>query len=262
MYLNKKKSITPGTRHQLVPNKSLLYKDFRIKVLSRRINKHAGRNNFGHISIRHKGGGLRKVYRSISLGKENFRSIVLGISYDPNRTSYISKLFDLDKKKFHYVLANSNIFPGSLIECGPNVDLRLGNRKPISDIPTGSIISVVASQLNSNGIYARAAGTSCQLIQKGLLNSKIKLPSGKVIEISSRAYATIGAIGNSTHKLEILGKAGRSRLKGKRPSVRGVAMNPVDHPHGGGQGKTKGGRPSVTPWSKPTKGKPTKKKKN
>jgi large subunit ribosomal protein L2 len=260
MYLKKRKPITPGTRHQIVPDKSLLAKDLRVKSLLERVQKHSGRNSFGHISIRHKGGGLRRIYRSILLGSEKLRAIVLGISYDPNRTSYISKVFDLEKQKFNYILSNANLYPGSLIEYGPNVDLRLGNRKPISGIPTGSILSIVASKLNSKGIYARAAGTSCQLIQKGLETSKMRLPSGKVIEISSQAYATIGSIGNATHKLEVIGKAGRSRLKGIRPSVRGVAMNPVDHPHGGGQGKTKGGRPSVTPWARPTKGKPTKKK--
>src|SRR5690606_14236102 len=166
----------------------------------------------------------------------------------------IARVFDLEKKSYIYIIATKNLYPGSKIQMGSNVsDIRIGNRLPISNIPAGSIISLVGFK---KAIFARAAGTSCQLLQKGSLFSKIRIPSGTIKYIKTDAFATIGMISNENHNLQIIGKAGKNRLKGLRPKVRGVAMNPVDHPHGGG-----GGKPSVTPWGKPTKGQPTKKSK-
>jgi len=254
MLLKKLKAITPGLRHQLNSDKTLLYNKPLIKSLIKREKNNAGRNNRGVICIRHRGGGSRKLLRKISWLSNDFNGIVTGIEYDPQRSGLIARVFDLEQKKFIYVLATKNLFPGSRIQMGRNVsDIRIGNRLPIYNIPAGSIISLVGLK---KAIYARAAGTSCQLLQKGQLLSKIRIPSGEIKYIKSNAFATIGMISNENHNLQVIGKAGKNRLRGLRPKVRGVAMNPVDHPHGGG-----GGKPSVTPWGKPTKGQPTKKNK-
>lgn len=251
MILKKLKAITPGLRHQLISDKTLLYNKTLIKALIKRSKNNAGRNNRGIICVRNRGGGSKILLRKISWLKNNFHGIVTGIEYDPQRSGLIARVFDLEKKNFIYIVANKNLYPGSKIQMGQNVsDIRIGNRLPIYNIPAGSIISLVGLK---KAIYARAAGTSCQLLQKGTEVSKVRIPSGEIKYIKSKAYATIGMISNENHNLQIIGKAGKNRLKGLRPKVRGVAMNPVDHPHGGG-----GGKPSVTPWGKPTKGKPTK----
>ncbi len=257
MLLKTKKAITPGTRHQVLLDKSLLSSEKPIKVLTSRLVKTGGRNALGRITIRHRGGGKRKLYRQLLGGNQQFRAVVVGIEYDSNRTAFIARVFDLDRKQFFYVLASEHLYPGCLIRCGAGVAYRIGFRKPLKEIPTGALISNVSQFKNRDGQYARAAGTYCQLIQKLEDYSKIRLPSGEIRLVSSEAYATIGIVSNKKQKSIELGKAGRSRYLGRRPYVRGVAMNPVDHPHGGGQGKTSGGRPSVTPWGRPTKGQPT-----
>jgi large subunit ribosomal protein L2 len=258
MILKKKKAITPGLRHQLLSDKTILYKKAPIKSLLNRLKKSGGRNNNGHISVRHRGGGSRSLYRQIDWNTKNLQCIVLGIEYDPNRTSLIARVFDLESKKYKYIVANKYLYPGSKIQSANTpIDIRIGNKLPLLYIPAGSILSAVGSNLKGDSLYARAAGTSCQLLQKGPIVSKIRIPSGKVIYIKSNSLATIGSISNDTHNLQVIGKAGKSRLAGWRPRVRGVAMNPVDHPHGGA-----GGKPSVTPWGRPTKGQPTVKKKN
>ncbi len=257
MFLKKKKAITPGTRHQVLIDKSLLSSEKPVKNLTSRIIKTGGRNSLGHITIRHRGGGKRKLYRQLLGGNLQFRAVVIGIEYDSNRTAFIARIFDLDRKQFFYILASENLYPGCLIRCGINVAYRIGFRKPLKEIPTGALISNVSQFQHGIGQYARSAGTYCQLIQKLDNYSKVRLPSGEIRLVSSEAYATIGIVSNKKQKSIELGKAGRTRYLGRRPIVRGVAMNPVDHPHGGGQGKTSGGRPSVTPWGKPTKGQPT-----
>lgn len=253
MLLKKLKAVTPGMRHQVNSDKTLLYSQPLIKTLIKREKNKGGRNNKGVICIRHRGGGARKLLRTITWQKLGVNGIVVGIEYDPNRSGLIARVFDLKSKQFFYVLASKNLFPGTKIQIGHNVtEIKIGNRLPISNIPAGSIISLIGF---NKALYARAAGTSCQLLQKGQVLSKIRVPSGQIKFIKSNAFATIGMISNENHNLQVIGKAGKNRLQGMRPSVRGVAMNPVDHPHGGG-----GGKPSVTPWGKPTKGKPTKKK--
>ena len=238
----------------MLSDKSLLYKKRIPKLLIERLKNYSGRNNNGHITIRHRGGGLRKIYRKIDWQLASLEAIVLGIEYDPQRTSLLARIFDLKNKKFRYILANKYLYPGSKILSGSNIsEIRIGYRLPLLKIPAGSILSAVGTK---RALYARSAGTSCQLLQKGPLISKIRIPSGEIKFLDSNTFASIGIISNEMHNLQIIGKAGKSRLKGLRPKVRGVAMNPVDHPHGGA-----GGRPSVTPWGKPTKGKPTKKKK-
>jgi large subunit ribosomal protein L2 len=254
-----KKTGSSGSRHTFRIRKSLLSDSVRIKYLNTRLLKKSGRNSRGVITIRHRGGGNKKIFRLLALGAENFRGIVLSIEYDPYRSSFISCVFDLERKIFLYVLTIHNVFPGSIIECGGNVDPKLGNRVQLSSLPSGSIISNVSKSFSTAGVFARSAGTSCQLIQKGSRFSQVRIPSGKIVSLNSSAYANVGVISNPLHRLEVIGKAGLNRHRGFRPGVRGVAMNPVDHPHGGGEGKTSGGRPSVTPWGKPTKGKPTRK---
>jgi len=182
--------------------------------------------------------------------------------YDSKRSAFISLNFDLDRKTFFRTITTNFVFTGARVVCDSNpIDLFLGSRTILDNIPTGSIVHSLSTKSNTNTIYARSAGSFCQLIQKGSNVCKLRLPSGKIIEVSSGAFATIGSVANFQHNQVILGKAGRNRHKGVRPTVRGVAMNPVDHPHGG---RTNGGRPSVTPWGIPTKGKPTvrKNKKN
>ena len=262
MLLKRKKATTPGSRHQLLAEKSLLDKSSPIKTLLSRIIKKGGRNANGHISIRHRGGGNRRLYRNLNWTMKKLQGIVVGIEYDPNRTGLLARLFNLETNEYHYTLANKYMYPGTVVRYAEeSIDIRIGNRLPLLYIPAGSIISLVGLNKKNWPLYARSAGTSCQLLQKGSLISKIRIPSGKIVYISSKTLATIGSIANETHNLQVIGKAGKNRLKGWRPHVRGVAMNPVDHPHGGGEGKTSGGRPSVTPWGKPTKGKPTSKKK-
>ena len=253
MLLKKKQSKTPSFRHQILSDKTLLYKKKIPKILIKRVPKNSGRNNNGHICIRHRGGGVRKQYRTINWNNSFKEGIVVGIEYDPSRSSLLARIFHLKTKQFSYILANKFLYPGSKISLGSDLtEIRIGNRLPLLKIPAGSIISAVGSK---RAIFARAAGTYCQLLQKGPILSKIRVPSGEIKFLNSTTLASIGSISNEMHNLQIIGKAGKSRLKGLRPKVRGVAMNPVDHPHGGA-----GGRPSVTPWGKPTKGKPTKKK--
>ena len=254
MLLNKKNPVTPSLRHKLMVNKSLLFSVQRLKNKTFRKKKFAGTNFDGHICISHRGGGAKKIIREITWFKNNFNGIVTGIEYDPNRTSFIARVFDLNTKTYVYVIAQKNLFPGSRIQMGLNhKSIRIGNKLSITQIPAGSIISLVS--LNKKMHFAVAAGTSCQLVQKGLTLSKIRLPSGKFIFIDSKSFASIGSVSNDKNNLQVFGNAGTTRHLGMRPRVRGVAMNPIDHPHGGG-----GGKPSVTPWGKPTKGKPTRKK--
>jgi len=253
MILKKKNAITAGSRHQLNVDKTLLYTKPLIKSLLLREKNKGGRNNKGVICIRHRGGGYRKLLRTISWLNSDFKGIVTGIEYDPNRTGLIARVFDLQHKNYIYILATKYLYPGTLINSSAQLtDIRIGNRLPISNIPAGSVLSSLGLD---KAIYARAAGTSCQLLQKGENFSKVRIPSGEIKYIKSNVFATIGMISNENNNLQVLGKAGKTRLQGFRPKVRGVAMNPVDHPHGGA-----GGKPSVTPWGKPTKGKPTKKK--
>lgn len=262
MKLIKLKPITSGMRHQLNIKKNLLSKTNKIlknSILG--VKKFAGRSSLnGKISVWHKGGGCKSNFRKINFSNNASESIVVCIMYDPKRSSFISLNFDLHKKYFFQTLSTNLIYPGSLISCtSVQKDLSLGNRTMLKNIPTGSLIHSLSSSLNSNKVcFARAAGTFCQILQKSFASIKVRLPSSKIIEVSPNTYGTVGILSNLQHNLVYLGKAGRNRLKGKRPTVRGVAMNPVDHPHGG---RTNGGRPSVTPWGIPTKGKPTVKKK-
>jgi len=261
MKLVKLKPVTNGTRHQLNIKKNLLSKSCRIlKKDSVGKKNQSGRSSItGRITVRHKGGGCKNLYRIINFKNEFYFGIVIAVYYDPNRSAFISLNYNFITKSFFYCLATNFVFVGSLILCdNKDVELRLGYRTTLKNIPTGAVIHSVSLSKKSSSTYIRSAGTFGQLIQKNIDFCKIKLPSNVIIKVSSLAYATIGVISNTQHNIVVIGKAGRNRKKGKRPSVRGIAMNPVDHPHGG---RTNGGMPSVTPWGIPTKGKPTVKKK-
>ena len=220
-----------------------------------------GRNNKGRITVRHRGGGHKRLYRKISFNRsKNIKGNVIEILYDPNRSANIAHIKNDSESNF--ILATENLKLNQYIESGINVELKTGNALPLKNIPIGSLINNISLNPNSDGKLIRSAGTSAQLIQK--INNKyakIRLNSGELKLILLSCYATLGVISNLNHNKIKLGKAGRSRWLNRRPKVRGVAKNPVDHPHGGGEGKTSGGRPSVSPQGKITKGKPTRNKK-
>jgi large subunit ribosomal protein L2 len=249
------KPTTNGTRHQIRIQKNLLSKDNKIiKSTLKGIKNQSGRSSStGRITIRHQGGGCKNLFRKINFDNEKYLGIVIAIMYDPMRSAFISLNYNFLSKTFFNTLSTEHVTAGALISCDSvNLDLRLGYRTIIKNVPAGSIIHSLCTGSNTN--YIRSAGTFGQVLQKDSNNCKIKLPSGQIIETSVNSFCTLGTVSNAQHNLTYIGKAGINRLKGKRPSVRGVAMNPVDHPHGG---RTNGGRPSVTPWGIPTKGKPT-----
>jgi large subunit ribosomal protein L2 len=259
MRLIKLKPNTPGTRHTIKIDKSLLLKNnFLFKNLKQSKHRFVGRSSTtGRITVRHKGSGHKKLYRALDFFNEEKTGLAIAVSYDPNRSSFISLNFDLNKKSFYTIVAPDYVFSGFISSCSKQFTaLKFGYRTTVQNIPTGSIISNISLDFNLNSKYARAAGTSCQIIQKTINFSKIRLPSGKVVEISNGSFATLGVNSNAQHNLTCIGKAGKNRLKGIRPSVRGIAMNPVDHPHGG---RTNSGFVYVTPWGIPTKGFKTRK---
>lgn len=227
--------------------------------------KKGGRNNHGRITVPHQGGGVKQLYRTINWVRDEKFGFVSNFEYDPNRSSFLAKVYhpyEQEESKISYILAPKglNIFDKIRTLDGrtKNVFLSPGDRTIMANFEVGDLVHAVEGAPNKKVIFARAAGTFCQVLQHDSKEySKIRLPSGSQRLISLEAKATFGVIAKDQHNLRNLEKAGRSRWLNRRPSVRGVAMNPVDHPHGGGQGKTKGGRPSVTPYSWPTKGQPT-----
>jgi large subunit ribosomal protein L2 len=225
------------------------------KSLLVNLRKTGGRNSFGRITSRHIGGGHKRKYRIIDFlrNKRDIDARVASIEYDPNRSARIALLIYSDGEK-RYILAPNGIEVGNSIIASEKADIRPGNALPLKAIPLGTIIHNIELKIGKGGQLARSAGTYAQLMSKEGKYSQVKLPSGEVRMILQECYATIGQVGNIDHENVSLGKAGRNRWLGKRPKVRGVAMNPVDHPHGGGEGRTSGGRHPVTPWGIPTKG--------
>jgi large subunit ribosomal protein L2 len=225
------------------------------KSLLMNLKKSGGRNSSGRITSRHIGGGHKRKYRIIDFlrNKRNIDARVASIEYDPNRSARIALLIYADGEK-KYILAPDGIQVGNSIIASEKADIRPGNALPLKAIPLGTIIHNIELKIGKGGQLARSAGTYAQLMSKEGKYSQVKLPSGEVRMILQECYATIGQVGNLDHENVSLGKAGRTRWLGKRPKVRGVAMNPVDHPHGGGEGRTSGGRHPVTPWGIPTKG--------
>lgn len=261
MKLKKLVAITNGTRHQIILPQSILSKTNRLnKSLLVGQKKYAGRSSqTGRITVRHQGSGCKQLYRVITFSNSSFFGIILAVCYDPFRNTFINYNYNLQTKQTFFTLSIAGLFPGALISCNNvRADYKLGYRLPISYLPIGTLINTISFSSNSQAKYIRAAGTYGQVLQITEKGCKIRLPSGKVYTFLTSAYATLGCISNSLYHKQVIGKAGRNRYRGIRPSVRGIAMNPVDHPHGG---RTNGGRPSVTPWGLPTKGKPTVKRK-
>lgn len=260
--------ITPSLRHRTIVDRSLLWEGKPFKKLVVGFKNSGGRNNKGRITIYHRGGGHKRRYRIIDFKRSLFdlEGKVIRIEYDPNRSAWIA-LISYKNGLMSYILAPENLNIGDIVMSsnGKNLNFKIGNAFPIKYIPIGTLIHNIELKPGKGGQIARSAGAYGQLIQKsGTGYAMIRLVSGELRMIPMECMATIGTVCNLDHKNINGGKAGYSRWKNRRPIVRGVAMNPVDHPHGGGEGKTSGGRPSVTPWGKPTKGMPTrsKKKKN
>jgi large subunit ribosomal protein L2 len=224
--------------------------------------KHSGRNNNGHITTRHKGGGTRKQYRLIDFkrSKDDVPAKVAAIEYDPNRTARIALLHYRDGEK-RYILAPVGLEVGTLIVSGDKADIKIGNALPLANIPLGTVIHNIELRPGEGGKLVRSAGSSAQLMAKEGQYAQVRMPSGEVRKIQVVCRATIGQLGNLDHENEVIGKAGRMRHLGKRPSVRGIAMNPVDHPHGGGEARSTSGRPPTTPWGQMTMGKKTRRNK-
>ena len=227
------------------------------------LKKKAGRNNQGRITVRHQGGGVRRKYRVIDFkrNKDGVPAKVVSIEYDPNRSAYIALLNYVDGEK-RYILAPLGLSVGDVVQSGvEGVEIKVGNAMPMSEMPVGTVVHNIEMQPKSGGKMARAAGMSARLVAKEGKNATLKLPSGEMRMVSNKCRATIGQVGNIDHELIQIGKAGLSRHMGIRPTVRGSVMNPVDHPHGGGESKAPIGRPSpMSPWGKRTLGKKTRNK--
>jgi large subunit ribosomal protein L2 len=234
------------------------------KSLVETLRKSGGRNSYGRITVRHHGGGARQKYRIIDFkrDKDGVKAKVAAIEYDPNRTANIALLYYVDGEK-RYILAPVGLKVGDIVESGAAADIKSGNALPLSNIPVGTMIHNIELKPGKGGQLVRAAGNAAQLMAKEGAYAQVRLPSGEVRMISMLCKASIGQVSNIENENISIGKAGRKRWMGVRPTVRGVVMNPVDHPHGGGEGKSPIGRPSpVTPWGKPTLGYKTRKKKN
>lgn len=252
------KPMTPSLRQLVQVDRSELHKGKPEKSLTVGLSKSGGRNHHGRITTRHVGGGHKRSYRIIDFKRTKFNvaAEVLRLEYDPNRTSFIALLQYEDGEKA-YIIAPQRLKAGDKVIASDKADIKPGNAMPLKNIPIGTIVHNVELKQGKGGQLARAAGAYVQLVGKDSGYAQIKLRSGELRLVRAECMATIGAVSNQDHQNENLGKAGRKRWKGVRPTVRGVAMNPVDHPHGGGEGRTSGGRHPVTPWGKPTKGKRT-----
>ena len=258
MALRKYNPTSPGQRGLVTVDRSDLYKGKPVKKLTEGLTKSGGRNNSGHTTAWHKGGGHKRRYRMVDFKrtKRDVTAVIERLEYDPNRTAFIA-LITYEDGEQSYILAPQRAAVGDKVVSSAKADIKPGNAMPLSAIPVGTIIHNVEMKPGKGGQIARSAGTYVQLIGRDQSYSILRLTSSEVRMVRSECMATIGAVSNSDQQNIKIGKAGRSRWLGRRPHVRGVAMNPIDHPHGGGEGKTSGGRHPVTPWGKPTKGKRT-----
>jgi large subunit ribosomal protein L2 len=261
--IKKFKPTSPGRRQMTVLTFEEITTDTPEKSLLAPLTKTGGRNNMGRLTVRHKGGGHKRQYRIIDFkrNKDGIPAKVATIEYDPNRTANIALLHYADGEK-RYILAPNGLTVGKVVESGPEADIKPGNALPLKNIPVGTIIHNIEMKPGKGGQLVRSAGTSAQLMAKEGNYANIRMPSGEVRLIHSDCRATVGQVGNLNNENITIGKAGRNRWLGKRPTVRGVAMNPNDHPHGGGEGRSPIGRNPVTPWGKPALGAKTRKKKN
>lgn len=263
MAIRKLKPNTPGTRFMSISSFEEITKTTPEKSLTAAIKKSGGRNNLGRVTSRHRGGGHKKRYRIIDFkrDKKNIVAKVFSIEYDPNRTSRIALLHYVDGEK-RYILAPNGLKVGDTVMSGNGVEIKIGNALPLKEMPLASFIHNVELKPGKGGQLGRTAGASIQLLAKEGNMALIKMPSSEVRKVPIECMATYGTVGNADHENISLGKAGRSRWLGIRPHVRGVAMNPVDHPMGGGEGKTSGGGHPVSPWGQKAKGLKTRKRKN
>ena len=258
MALKKFKPTTPGRRGLVLVERSSLWKGKPERSLTEGLSNKAGRNNNGRITARRRGGGHKRRYRIIDFKRLRYgvEAIVERLEYDPNRTAFIA-LIKYSDGQLSYILAPQRLSEGDMVMSGEAVDIKPGYAMPMQSIPVGTIIHNIEMKIGKGGQIARSAGTYAQIIGKDQGYAQLRLSSGEIRLVRAECMATIGAVSNPDQQNIKLGKAGRSRWLGKRPSVRGVAMNPIDHPPGGGEGRTSGGRHPVTPWGKPTKGKRT-----
>jgi len=258
MALKKFKPTTPGQRNLVLVDRSELWSGKPVKQLTEGLRKKGGRNNTGRITARRRGGGHKRRYRTIDFRRQKFdvSATVERIEYDPNRTAFIA-LIRYEDGEQSYIIAPQRLQVGDAVMSGKTADIKPGNAMPMANMPVGTIIHNVEMKPGKGAQIARSAGTYAQLIGKDQGYAQLRLSSGELRMVRGECMATVGAVSNPDQQNIKLGKAGRSRWIGKRPSVRGVAMNPIDHPHGGGEGRTSGGRHPVSPWGKPTKGKRT-----
>ena len=257
MALKTFKPITPGQRQLVKVDRSGLWKGKPVKGLTEGLTGSGGRNNHGRITAFQRGGGHKRAYRVVDFKRAKHGSAkVERLEYDPNRTAFIA-LVRYEDGELAYILAPQRLKVGDTVVSGPQVDVKPGNAMPLSAMPVGTIVHNVEMKPGKGGQIARSAGTYAQLVGRDRSYALLRLKSGETRMVRSDCMASVGAVSNPDHMNESIGKAGRTRWKGRRPVVRGVAMNPVDHPHGGGEGRTSGGRHPVTPWGTPTKGKKT-----
>ena len=261
MAVKRHKPTSPGRRFATWSDRAEVTKKSPEKSLTEGLTKFGGRNANGRITSRHRGGGAKRLYRKVDFKrqKDGVPARVAAIEYDPNRTAYIALVNYADGDK-RYILAPNRLRVGMTVESGERADITVGNALPLRAIPTGTTVHNVELTPGKGGQMGRSAGTSIQLVAKEGNRATLRLPSGEMRMVPIECRATVGSIGNAEHQNITIGKAGRSRHKGIRPQTRGTAMNPVDHPHGGGEGSTTPGRHPVTPWGVPTLGYPTRKK--
>ena len=261
MAIRKPKPTSPGRRFSTYPDFAEITKTEPERTLVEGLKKSGGRNSNGRKTSRHRGGGAKRLYRRVDFKrrKDAIPAKVAAIEYDPNRTAYIALLHYLDGEKA-YILAPARLQVGAMVMSGPDAEITTGNCLPLANMPVGTVVHNVELQPGRGGQLGRSAGTGIQLMAKDQGMATLRLPSGEMRLVRAECRATVGTIGNADHQNVKIGKAGRKRHMGVRPQTRGTAMNPVDHPHGGGEGSTTAGRHPVTPWGKPTLGYRTRKK--
>ena len=249
---------TPSQRQLVLVDRSHLHKGRPAKALTKGLTKNGGRNNQGRLTVRHRGGGHKRLYRTIDFKRRKFDvpATVERLEYDPNRSAFIA-LLRYEDGEIAYILAPQRMDPGDVVVAADRTDIKPGNAMPMRNMPVGTIIHNIEMKSGKGGQLARAAGNYAQLIGKDAGYALLRLSSGEQRMVRGECMATVGAVSNPDNQNINMGKAGRKRWLGRRPTVRGVVMNPVDHPHGGGEGRTSGGRHPVTPWGVPTKGKRT-----
>jgi large subunit ribosomal protein L2 len=262
MALKTYKPVTNSQRQLVLVDRTGLHKGPPVKTLTKGQKRPAGRNNLGRITVRWQGGGHKQSYRIIDFkrGKHDQPAIVQHLEYDPNRTSFIA-LIKYRDGELAYIIAPQRLAAGDVVVSGEKVDVKPGNAMPLAAMPVGTIVHNIEIKPGKGGQIARAAGGYAQYLGRDAGYALMRLNSGEVRRVRLECKATVGAVSNPDHMNEVLAKAGRNVWRNRRPSVRGTAMNPIDHPHGGGEGRTKGGRHPVTPWGKPTKGAKTRKNK-